>query len=83
MKITRTEPPKPFVPFAIQIDSLQELICMRAIVDAAYRGTSITTVMRDHWCRGEDSPAPQPQDAKDFAFNLRNALPDDTEEPRR
>jgi hypothetical protein len=79
MKITRNDPPKAFMPFTIQIDSLQELICMRAIIDAAYRGSSITTVMRDHWCRGENAPAPQPVDAQNFARRLRDALPEDQE----
>jgi hypothetical protein len=83
MKIYRQQPTQPFIPFTITIESLDELICLRAIIDAARRGERIETTMRTHWNRSEQSGSPQPGDAEIFAMHLRDALPLDERTAKR
>lgn len=78
MKIERrTSPPPPFNPFAIVIESREELISIRAVFDAAMRGQTIERVMRDYWGRLERDGAPQPESAQDFCGRLAARLSED------
>lgn len=63
-----------FKPFSIEIETMQELICMRAIIECARNGESVEEVMRERWARRPDCGPPQPRDVEDFAATLQSKL---------
>lgn len=76
MKIEKIEPIPAFKPVTITLESLEELVSMRAIVSAARQGKSISETM-DYWGRTEESGKPQPRDALKFCKELEGEICDE------
>lgn len=74
MKVAKVEPA--FKPVTITLESLEEVISMRAIVSAARQGKTITETMR-YWGRDESNGKPQPRDAQSFCERLEGDICDD------
>lgn len=73
MKIEKAEPKPLFKPVTITLETPEEVISMRAIVAAAYRGKSVGDTMR-LWGRVEADGKPQPKDADDFCSRLNSEM---------
>ncbi len=76
MKVKKTDPEPSFKPVTITLESLEELISMRAIVSAARQAKSISETM-SYWGRTEESGKPQPKDAFNFCATLEGEICDE------
>lgn len=74
MKLEKQFPPKQFVPITITLETEYDVICLRAVVDAARKGMTMEDVMRRHWSRKPESGPPQPFEAEDFARELHDFI---------
>lgn len=73
MRITKETPA--FKPITITLETREELICMRAVADAAHRGRKISQTFMV--LRNDDTGGPFTRDAEDFARVLDQRLASD------